>query len=176
MPLCYTPEQRLFFQQLILDRIVAIWPTSEPTSSEKIIAKCLDRLRFERDTHLLSQEELPTILQELKCQADSRLLEPSRMRRVIYRVRKRSQMARIFYPRIQNAESYLSSPRLTRRVNEQNELVGRRPPICWSPQPAVACTRALIGIILVCERLGSWFLFVSAWEVGSSQSILSCFT
>jgi glycosyltransferase involved in cell wall biosynthesis len=99
MPLCCTPEQRLFFQQLVLDCIVTGWPTREPTSSERIIAKCLERLRFERNTHLLSQEELPTILRQLKCRPDSKALERSRMRRVAYRIRNRSRMARIFYPR-----------------------------------------------------------------------------
>ena len=99
MPLCHTREQRLFFQQFILDRIVASWPTSEPTSSEKIIAKCFERLRFESNTHLLSEEELPTILQQQRSQPDSKMLERSRMRRVVYRMRARSRMARIFYPR-----------------------------------------------------------------------------
>jgi glycosyltransferase involved in cell wall biosynthesis len=67
MPLCQTPEQRLFFQQLILDRIIARWPASEPTTSEEIIAKCMDRLKFEMNTHLLTQEELSKILQQQNC-------------------------------------------------------------------------------------------------------------
>ena len=67
MPLCQTPEQRLFFQQLILDRIIARWPASEPTTSEEIIAKCMDRLKFEMNTHLLTQEELSKILQQQDC-------------------------------------------------------------------------------------------------------------
>jgi glycosyltransferase involved in cell wall biosynthesis len=99
MPLCQTPEQRLFFQQLILDRIVANWPASETTSSEKIIAKCLERLRFEMNTHLLNQEELPKILQRQKCRPNSKKLERSRMRRIIYRVRNQSQIAKILYPK-----------------------------------------------------------------------------
>ena len=49
MPLCRTPEERLFIQQFILDRIVLSylywWPSNEPNSSEKIIAECLERLR-----------------------------------------------------------------------------------------------------------------------------------
>jgi len=98
MPLCRTPAERLFFQQLILDRIVAYWPTSEPTSAGKIIAACMERLRFEGNTHLLRQEELPSILEELKCRPD-KVLKRSRMRRVIYRIGARSQMARLIYPR-----------------------------------------------------------------------------
>jgi glycosyltransferase involved in cell wall biosynthesis len=99
MPLCCTQEQRLFFQQLILDRIIVNWPTSGLTSSEKIITKCLERLRFERNTHLLSQEELPAIFQQLKCGLDSKGLDQSRMRRVVHRISKRSRIAKIFYPR-----------------------------------------------------------------------------
>jgi len=108
MPLCHTPEQRLFFQQLILDCIVAGWPTSNPTSSEKIITKCLERLRFERNTHLLSQDEFPAILQQLKCRPDSKVLERSRMSRGIYQIHQRYRFGKIIYPR---------SP--TRRVNYQ---------------------------------------------------------
>jgi hypothetical protein len=98
IPLCSRPEQRIFLQQFILDRIVAIWPSSEPASFEKIITKCLERLRFECNTNLLSPEELPTILQQLKTRPDTKILERSRMRRLIYRTRKRSRMARVIYP------------------------------------------------------------------------------
>jgi glycosyltransferase involved in cell wall biosynthesis len=98
MPLCRTPDQRLFFQQFILDRIVADWPTSEPTSSEEIIIKCLKRLRFEGNTHLLGQEELPTILQLLNRRPNSRVLERSRTRRVIHQMHQRSQLAGVIYP------------------------------------------------------------------------------
>ena len=63
MPLCRTPEERLFFQQTIFDRIV-VYPTlyrpsNEPNSSGKLIAECLERLRYEGNTHLLGAEELP---------------------------------------------------------------------------------------------------------------------
>lgn len=98
MPLCCTPEQRLVFQQFILDSIVANWPTS-PTSSEKIITKCLERLRFERNTHLLSQEELPIILRQLNWRPNGKVLKRSRMRRAIYRIRNRSRIAKVMYPR-----------------------------------------------------------------------------
>jgi len=40
---------------------------ASPTSSEEIIAKCMGRLKFEMNTHLLSQEELSKILQQQKC-------------------------------------------------------------------------------------------------------------
>ena len=104
MPLCRTPEERLFFQQTILDRIVVypsyFRPSNEPNSSEKLIAECLERLRYEGNTHLLRVEELPTILQELQRRLDEiKLLERSRMRRAIYQIRQRSRIGRLIYPR-----------------------------------------------------------------------------
>ena len=70
MPLCRTPEERLFLQQVILDRVVVFrpernylyCPTNEPHSSGKLIAECLERLRFEGNEHLLDVEELPAVL------------------------------------------------------------------------------------------------------------------
>lgn len=100
--LCRTPEERRFFQQLILDRIVVnylIWCSNEPNSAEKIIDDCLERLRLEGNTHLLRKEELPPILQELKRRPDIKVLKRSRMRRFIYRMHQRSRMGRAIYPR-----------------------------------------------------------------------------
>jgi len=94
----YIGRERLFFQQFICDRIVVDWPMGELTSSEHIVTKCMERLRFEGNSHLLGEEELPPLLEQLKFQPDGKLLERSRMRRVIYRIRKRSRMARIIYP------------------------------------------------------------------------------
>jgi hypothetical protein len=99
MPLCRIPEERLFFHQFIFDHIVAAWPGKESASWEKILAECLERLRFERNTHLLRQEELPPILRELKRRPDIGVFERSRMRRFIHRIRQRSQMARVIYPK-----------------------------------------------------------------------------
>jgi glycosyltransferase involved in cell wall biosynthesis len=99
MPLCRTPEERLFFHRLILDRVVASWPGEKPASSEKIITECLERLRVERNTHLFRQEELSPILQELKRRPDLKVVECSRMRKLIYRISQRSRMAKLIYPR-----------------------------------------------------------------------------
>jgi glycosyltransferase involved in cell wall biosynthesis len=99
MPLCRTPEERLLTQQIILDHTVAFWPTNEPNSSERIIADCLARLKFEGNMHLLSHEELQLILRELKCRPDFKVLAQSLVRRVIYRIHKRSRPARVIYPR-----------------------------------------------------------------------------
>jgi glycosyltransferase involved in cell wall biosynthesis len=99
LPLCRTREQRLFFQQTIVDHIV-IYPTGNPNFSGKLMAECLKRLRYEGNTHLLSEEELPRIFQELERQRDGiKVLEGSRSGRLIYRIRRRSQLGRLLYPR-----------------------------------------------------------------------------
>jgi hypothetical protein len=92
VPLCRTPEQRRFFQQFILNRIVDCfywWSFNEPNSAEKIFADCLERLRLEGNTHLLRREELSPILQEVLEQSRIRraIYPTSRMRRVIYQLR-----------------------------------------------------------------------------------------
>jgi hypothetical protein len=108
MPLCRTPEERLFVQQIILERIVVFrpernyyyTPSNEPNSSEKLIVECLKRLSYEGNMHLLSVEELPPILQELQLRLDQvKLLERSRVRRVIHRIRQRSRLGRLIYPK-----------------------------------------------------------------------------
>jgi hypothetical protein len=101
VPLCRTPEERRFFQQFILDRIVVnylIWCGNEPNSAGKIIDDCLERLRLEGNTHLLRKEELPPILQELKRRPDIKVPKRSRMRRFIYRMHQRSRMGEAIYP------------------------------------------------------------------------------
>jgi glycosyltransferase involved in cell wall biosynthesis len=90
MPLCQTPEERLFFQQTICDRILAYPAWNEP---KKLMAECLERLRYEENTHLLGDEELSEVLQGLL------RVQRSQMQWVIYRIRRQSRMARIIYPR-----------------------------------------------------------------------------
>jgi hypothetical protein len=70
MPACTTPEERLFFQQFILDRIAIYRPdqsyhyyTPAPQASGALMAECLERLANEGNMHLLSVDELPAILQ-----------------------------------------------------------------------------------------------------------------
>ena len=70
MPVCTTPEERLFFQQFILDRIVVVRPgqsyhykPSSPHKSGALIAECLERLAREGNMHLLGIEDLPALLQ-----------------------------------------------------------------------------------------------------------------
>jgi hypothetical protein len=70
MPACGSPEERLFFQQYILDRIVVTRPgqprlyeTNSAESSGALMAECFERLEHERNTHLLGVHDLPRILQ-----------------------------------------------------------------------------------------------------------------
>jgi hypothetical protein len=99
LPLCRTPDQRLFVQQAIVDRVVFDPTRNEPNSSGRLLAECLERLRYDGNTHLLGVDELPSVLQGLQCQRDEpRLLEWSRPRRLIYRIRRRSQLGRLLYP------------------------------------------------------------------------------
>ena len=121
MPLCRTPEERLFvqqftleqtvlellnlpsFQRLTLEQIVVDFlhrpSNDECNSSGNFIAECLERLKYEGNTHLLGVEELPPILQELRRRPDQKLIYRSLMRRVIYKIWKRYRMARVIYPR-----------------------------------------------------------------------------
>jgi hypothetical protein len=110
IPLCHTTEERLYVQQVILDRTVIYRPerlsiyrqSNELDFSRKLIDECLERLRDEAIAHLLTADELPKLFQEfqLKHRLDeAKLLEQSRMRRAIYRIRQRSRMGRIIYPR-----------------------------------------------------------------------------
>jgi glycosyltransferase involved in cell wall biosynthesis len=70
MPLCRTAQERLFLQQVILDRVVVFRPgrnylyrpSNEPQSCGSLIAECLDRLKFEGNEHLIGFHELPGVL------------------------------------------------------------------------------------------------------------------
>ena len=70
MPACTTREERLFFQQFILDRITVVRPEQSyhyfpesPHASGALIAECLERLAHEGNMHLLQADELPELLQ-----------------------------------------------------------------------------------------------------------------
>jgi glycosyltransferase involved in cell wall biosynthesis len=92
IPICRTPEARLLMQRAILCQIIAyphFHPNREPSSAARIIAECLKRLRFEGNTHLLRQDEIPTILHQLNWRPTTDVLERSRMRRVVDRIRRR---------------------------------------------------------------------------------------
>jgi hypothetical protein len=107
MPLCRTLEERLYLQQTILGRLVAYrphYPNDASISSEKLIAECLERLRYEGNTNLLCPEELPPALQEVQRRLD--LLEQGRIGRLTYDIRQRSRFGRLIYPSSQMQSSW----------------------------------------------------------------------
>jgi glycosyltransferase involved in cell wall biosynthesis len=98
LPLCHTSEQRLFFQQAIFYKSLRYpYPTSnEPNSSGKFLAECLERLKYEGNRGVPSDEEV----QELQRRSNEiELLERSKMRRAIYRIHQGSQIAGMIYPK-----------------------------------------------------------------------------
>jgi glycosyltransferase involved in cell wall biosynthesis len=99
MRLCRTPEERLFLQQTILDRIIAHPPFQlRNESSERLVAECLERLEYEGNAHLLNVEEFPSLLQKLKSRVDEiQLIERSRLGRGISQIRQRYQFGRLIY-------------------------------------------------------------------------------
>jgi glycosyltransferase involved in cell wall biosynthesis len=107
MRVCRTPQERLFFQQTILDRLIAYPPfrdSTEATSTEKLVAECLERLKYEGNTHLLDVKEFPSILDELQYRVEKirtieRVLSRSRLGRGIFQIRQRYRFAKVIYPR-----------------------------------------------------------------------------
>jgi Glycosyl transferase family 2 len=103
MPLCRTPEERLFFQQVILDRIVAypsFHPNTELNSLETLISQCLERVRYEGNSHLFCVDELPSILQGQNNRlVKIKLTEQSKLRKGIYQLRQRARLGRLIYPK-----------------------------------------------------------------------------
>jgi Glycosyl transferase family 2 len=98
MRACRTPDQRLFFQQAILDRFIA-FPQSHG-STDALVAQYLERLRYEGNMHLLDVKEFPSILQDLQARVDElKRFEPSRLRRGISQIRHRYQFAKLIYPK-----------------------------------------------------------------------------
>jgi hypothetical protein len=100
----------LYVQQVILDRIVIYRPerlsiyrqSNELDFSRKLIDECLERLRDVANACVLTTDELPKLFQEFQLKRrldEARLLERSRTRRAIYRIRQRSRMGRIIFPR-----------------------------------------------------------------------------
>jgi len=110
IPLCRSTQERLYVQQVILDRVVIYRPerlsiyrqSNELDSSRKLIDDCLERLKDENNGHLLTKDELPKLFQEFQLNRrldEAKLLERSRLRRAIYRIRQRSRMCKIIHPR-----------------------------------------------------------------------------
>jgi glycosyltransferase involved in cell wall biosynthesis len=93
---CRTPAQRRFFQEAILERIVAFAQFQEKTP-EIMVAEFFERLRYEGNTQLPDGQEFPAILQNLQSRA-AELTRRSRWRRGISQVRQRYEFAQLIYP------------------------------------------------------------------------------
>jgi glycosyltransferase involved in cell wall biosynthesis len=65
---CRTPEQRLFFQKAIVDRIIA-FPAMQKGTVVKLV-EFLQRLGYEGNTHLLDGQESLAVLQSLQSRVD----------------------------------------------------------------------------------------------------------
>ena len=116
MPLCRTPQERRLFQQIIADKIVAALERFDPGSPEKLLAYCLERLRYEGNTNLLSAEEVPQILQGL---ALRQKVERSLIRKVVYRIGLQSKMAKFIYPTSQRRRVFYQFSRLLGRIRHK---------------------------------------------------------
>jgi glycosyltransferase involved in cell wall biosynthesis len=102
MPLCRTQKERLFFQRIILARIVA-YPSfhsnANPNSRQMLIAECVERLRYERNSHLLDEQELSSILPELEVRLDEvESTERSKIWKGVDQIRQRARLGRLIYP------------------------------------------------------------------------------
>jgi glycosyltransferase involved in cell wall biosynthesis len=92
MPVCSTPEERFFFQQLILDRVAVVRPGQSyhydartPQAGGELMLECLRRLESEGNRHLLEvpPEVAPGLDEEVR-----------RLRRDNRRLRRRNRRLR----------------------------------------------------------------------------------
>jgi glycosyltransferase involved in cell wall biosynthesis len=101
IPICRTPEERLFMQQAILDQIVAypnLHPNNELNSSDNIIAKCVERVKHEGNSHLLDVQDLPAIQDGQKRRVEIMLSERSRVRKAIYKSHQVYRLGKLIHP------------------------------------------------------------------------------
>jgi glycosyltransferase involved in cell wall biosynthesis len=100
IPICRTPEERLFMQQVILDQIVA-YPnylrSNELNSSDTIIAKCVERVKHEGNSHLLDVQDLPAIVEGQKRRLEI-MSSRSRVRKAIYKSRQVYRLEKLVHP------------------------------------------------------------------------------
>jgi len=102
IPICRTPQERLFMQQVIVDQIVAfpnLHPNDELNSSDAIIAKCMERVRYEGNSRLLDARELPPILAGQKRRVEIMLSERSPVRKAVYKSWQLYRLGKLIHPR-----------------------------------------------------------------------------
>jgi len=101
IPICRTPEERLFMQQVILDQIVAypnlIFDPNNELNSSDAIAKCIERVKLEGNSHLLDVQDLPAIVEGQKRRLEI-MLSRSPVRMAIYRSRQAYRLAKLVHP------------------------------------------------------------------------------
>jgi hypothetical protein len=100
IPICRTPEERMFMQQVILDKIVAyphFHSNTELNSSNTIIAKCVERVKHEGNSHLLDVQDLPAIVEGQKRRVEI-MLSRSRVRKAIYMSRQVYRLEKLVHP------------------------------------------------------------------------------
>ena len=88
-------------QQAILDQITAyphFHPNVEIDSSDTIIAKCIERVRHEGNSHLLEEQELPAILQGQKRRVELMLSKRSWGRKAIHETRQAYRLGKLIHP------------------------------------------------------------------------------
>jgi glycosyltransferase involved in cell wall biosynthesis len=127
MGLCRSTEERLFFQQAILEQLIAIppfQPSNESKSPEKLIAEFLERLRYEGNSHLLNEKELPAVLRGAHRRVDEiKRIERSRLRRGISQIRQRYRLGKLIYPRSRMRRVIYQAPRLLEILGRLSKLV-----------------------------------------------------
>ena len=99
MRVCRTPAERQFFQQLILDRVVA-YPgfqrANDSNLTQEVGNACLQRLEKEGATDLLN--ELSAAMEQLRERVDKlRTLERTRAGRAVSQASQRYRFARVVY-------------------------------------------------------------------------------
>jgi glycosyltransferase involved in cell wall biosynthesis len=104
IPACQTAEERRFFQETIFERTIA-YPFFNSRLDLQIDpgsfgAACIERLAHEGNTHLLRNEEAFRIFHDLpKRVAELRSFQRSRLSEIIYRIRQRSRLGKLIYPK-----------------------------------------------------------------------------
>ena len=127
MRLCRTPEERLFFQHAILDRLVAYPPvqvSNEPDFAGRLIAECLERLKHEGNAHLLSAKELPLVLDGLQRRVEQiKRSTQSPLRRATFQVRQQYRLGKLVYPRSRMRRIAYIIPQLRELAGQTRKLV-----------------------------------------------------
>jgi hypothetical protein len=89
-------------QQVILDQIVAypnlIFDANNAlNSSDTIVAKCVERVKHEGNSHLLDVQDLPAIVEGQKRRLEI-MLSRSRIRKAIYKSHQAYRLAKLVHP------------------------------------------------------------------------------